>query len=188
MRIDALVLAGGRGSRLGGVDKARLQRGGVTLIERTCTVLQSLGVTRIWLSSAWPAHVFAAWPVTCIADLRPGQIGPLAGIETGLLASSADWLLTWPVDAPHVPADLCTRLYAAARADGACARDTDGVQPLCALYARTRVLAGLQAMLDAGERAVHRWHATLDLGQAYWSLRFGNINTPQDRQAWEHEA
>lgn len=186
-RVDALVLAGGRGARLGGVDKARLQRRGVTLIERTCTALHALGIARIWLSTAWPAHEFSAWPVTCIADRRAGRLGPLAGIEAGLLASDADRLLTWPVDAPNLPTDLLTRLCAAAGRDGAHACDADGAQPLCALYASRRVLTSLQAALDAGERAVHRWQADLDLGQAQWTLRFGNINTPADRQAWEEE-
>lgn len=128
------------------------------------------------------AERYAALGLRCVGDLRPGALGPLAGLEAGMRCDDSPWVLSVPVDVPRVPGDLSARLHAAAVGHvGARARDCDGMQPLIALYRREPALTALSAALDGGERAVHRWQAGMRLREHDWSpLRFGNLNTPED--------
>ena len=104
------ILAGGRATRLGGVDKAMLQYRGNTLLSRTVDAAGS-GFCATLLSYNGDNSVVVLdprWQV--LGDLRAGFPGPMAGLETMLVACETDWLLTLPVDARDVPADLCTQL------------------------------------------------------------------------------
>lgn len=179
--IAAVILAGGRGRRLGGVDKAWLRWHGSTLIE---TLVATLGpqVDEVVVIANQQPERYAALGLRCVADRRTGYLGPMAGLEAGLCASRAPWVLSVPVDVPHLPADLLPRLLAAAaHHDITRACDADGVQPLIALYRRQRVLPSLVQALDAGERAMHRWQAGIGIADVDWSPhRFGNLNRPDD--------
>lgn len=187
-RTTAIVLAGGRGSRLGGVDKAWLTWRGRPLIETTLTCLQPQ-VEQVLVVANAHATRYAALGVACVGDSREGQLGPMAGLEAGMQRCDTPWVLCVPVDAPHLPGDLTLKLHAVAARDGARACDAEGMQPLLALYRRDAVLASLIAALDRGERAMHRWQAGLALGTHDWSpARFGNLNTPADLLAGQDES
>jgi molybdopterin-guanine dinucleotide biosynthesis protein A len=107
--IACLVLAGGAGTRLGGVDKAFLRLGGRALVE---IVLARLGAP-VAISANGDAGRFAAYGVPVLADGALAGKGPLAGVAAGLdwaAGIGADSLLSVPVDTPFVPNDLAARL------------------------------------------------------------------------------
>src|SRR5690606_16213291 len=125
----------------------------------------------------WTERGFA-----CVTDLRPGQPGPLAGIEALAAACTTSWLWVLPVDVFALPRDLFAGLAAQATLapPGGCwLRDAGGLQPLVGLWPRAQLNEAVSAALDAGEGAAHRvlatlQAATLDLSPA----RLGNANTP----------
>jgi molybdopterin-guanine dinucleotide biosynthesis protein A len=172
------ILAGGRASRLAGADKARLAFRGEPLLERTLAALGRDGEPRLL------SHREAvAIPGLCVVrDLRAGQPGPLAGLESLLDAARTPWLLSAPVDLADIPPDLGAILRARATGEGATVvQDGDGLQPLVAIWPVATALRAVRAALDDGERSVRAMlanlpHAVLDIAPA----RLGNLNTPAD--------
>lgn len=184
------ILAGGRGARLGGVDKAAAEFRGRRLLERTRDAFSLPRDTLAGDELATPLLSRAGSGVSAAAepgfqhvpDLRDGWLGPLAGLEALLDAARTAWLLTAPVDLRDVPADLALRLCARA-ADGiACVvRDADGLQPLVALWPVQASLRAVRLALDAGRLSLRELlanlpHAELDIRP----LRLGNLNLPGD--------
>jgi len=116
VRVHGLILAGGQGSRLGGVRKAELRLGGVPLIARVAARLGA-GLARPLLIATGPAATAYAQGVG-IADDPAGPAGPLAGLLAGLrhladMARNEDVLVTVAVDTPFLPVDYVARLTAA---------------------------------------------------------------------------
>lgn len=176
------LLAGGRASRLGGVDKAWLTRGGLP---------QVLRWARRWPGEHGPVLVsanrdperYAGEGLTAIADRMPG-LGPLGGLDALAAACTTEWLLTLPVDLVGANDCLIRTLVSQRGADGAFAVDDDGPQPLVALWRRDALRAACAAAIAADARAVHALRERLDLPAVVFSgFRFGNLNTPDDLQA-----
>lgn len=179
--IAAVILAGGRSRRMGGDDKAWLPWRGSTLIEAVVSVLRLQVDELLVVANRYPER-YAGIGLRCVGDRRADYPGPMAGLEAGLHATDARWVLSVPVDAPHLPADLVNRLLVSAEAAGSArACDADGAQPLIAVYRREPVLPSLARALDAGERAMHRWQAGENIAEVNFAPhRFGNLNTPDD--------
>ncbi len=112
--VFGLILAGGAGSRLGGVDKAFLALGGRLLLAHVLARLVPQ-VDQVAVSANGDAARFAEFGVTVLGDGALAGKGPLAGVAAGL-AWAAEWgaatLLTVPVDTPFVPANLAEALGA----------------------------------------------------------------------------
>ncbi|NUO76092.1 MAG: NTP transferase domain-containing protein [Lysobacter sp.] len=175
------LLAGGRATRLGGLDKAWLLRDGqpqvLSLAQRyaaqTCTVL---------ISANRDPDRYAAHGLRAVPDLRP-DLGPLGGLQALAAACATPWLLTLPVDALDPPADLLARLSAAG-VHGACAIDTDGVQPLFALWRVAALRPALDQALAHGRLSVQALQTELGMARVRCDdLRFGNLNTRDDLAA-----
>ncbi len=114
--IVAVVLAGGGGTRLGGVDKAFLDLGGKPLLARVLARLAPQ-VGRIVISANGDPGRFAPFGLQVISDGGFDITGPLAGVAAGLAWAAgcgAEALLTVPVDTPFIPLDLARRLSPAA--------------------------------------------------------------------------
>lgn len=190
------ILAGGRGARLGGADKAMLRHDGATLLARTLAAFAAPGDDEVLVSHRDPGAPSrlaagdgrASMPaLRVVQDLRPGQPGPLAGLEALLASTHSRWLLTTPVDLRDVPAGLAARLRAAAAGidtQATVVRDADGLQPLVALWPVATTLAAVRVALDAHRLSARDLvaavpHAVLDLAPA----RLGNLNTPEDFSA-----
>lgn len=174
------ILAGGQGRRLGGADKAWLDYRGQPLILR---LLHRLGnqVDRVIVSANRDPGRYRAHGLEVVADRHPGGLGPLAGIDALLSACDTSWLLTAPVDLRDIPADLVSRLAAAAGPAGAVACDDDGPQPLVALWRVAATAEAAASALANRDLAVHRLQTRLALAPVLFSgLRFGNLNTPED--------
>lgn len=118
--ITALILAGGRGSRMGGVDKGLQNFNGLPLALHTLNRLQlggGVGQTMINANrnlAAYESFGAAVWP-----DGLADYPGPLAGFLTGLEHCETPYLLTAPCDTPLLPLDLAQRLGAALVAQNA---------------------------------------------------------------------
>ena len=176
------LIAGGRATRLGGLDKAWLMRGGVP---------QVLRWTRRFPGEHGPVLVsvnrdfvrYAAHGLTAVGDRYPG-LGPIGGLDALATTCKTLWLLTLPVDLVGVNDCLIRTLVSLRDADGAFARDDDGVQPLVALWRVEALHAACNAAIARGETAIHRMQATMRMSEALFAgFRFGNLNTPDDLRA-----
>ena len=170
--ITALLLAGGRGSRMGGVDKGLQNFQGMPLALRALLRLQqqTLAPAEVMINanrnlSAYEAFGAPVWP-----DALPDYAGPLAGFLTGLERCETPLLLTLPCDVPNFPLTLCERLAAAlAREDAeiamVAAPETDAqgqtqlrTQPVFCLL-RAQLLESLVRFTQAGGRKIDAWTA-----------------------------
>jgi molybdopterin-guanine dinucleotide biosynthesis protein A len=140
-----------------GRDKAELEVGGMTMLDRAITTLSAVA-PRVLLATGARTR-YAERGLEVVLD-RYSDAGPLAGLEAGLSAVRASTagdalVIVLACDMPHVGADLLRVLLARAAADrelaaSLFASDT-GPEPLCGVY-RTSALAAIRAALDAGER------------------------------------
>ncbi|MEO7478024.1 MAG: molybdenum cofactor guanylyltransferase MobA [Lysobacteraceae bacterium] len=173
------IFAGGRASRLGGIDKAWAVFQGQPLIERTVLAVSD-DFAAILVSANRHADRYAALKLQAVADRLPDHPGPLAGLDAMLAICDTDWLLTVPVDVRNLPGNLVVRMCAADR-NGAVAQDSDGLQPLVALWPVARSRVAVAQALAQGERAVHRVIEQLALSIVRFDdAHFGNLNTPDD--------
>lgn len=162
--ITGIVLAGGRATRMGGVDKGLQMHRGMPLALYTLLRLQhQVGTVMINANrnlAAYESMGVPVWP-----DARPDYPGPLAGMLAGLERCETPWLLTVPCDTPDFPEDLAARLAGAVVEHGAdiavAATREDGVlrtQPVFSLI-RAMLMEDLMACLESGERKIDRWTA-----------------------------
>lgn len=187
--VTGLVLAGGRGSRMGGVDKGWLEVASQPMIVRVVERLVPQ-VDRLLISANRNLESYASLGFKVVTDADTGFLGPLSGVLAGLSAAQTRWIATVPCDSPLVPADLIQRLKCAAEASSAqiaVARDTRRLQPVFALY-QCSLKTDLEAYLAAGERKIDRWMARHEMTQVDFSDReemFLNVNTPDERNLVE---
>lgn len=185
--VAGLILAGGRGVRMGGADKGWVDYRGTPLIRYAIDRLRPQ-VDALLVSANRNVERYQALGLAVVRDdAGHGEFaGPLAGILAGLRAMQSTWLVVVPCDAPAAPPDLVQRLHGAT-ASGARAAVVlaDGrMQPLFCLLARD-LAPSLQAFLDAGGRKVAAWleqtgAATVQFDDA---AAFANINAPTDLPA-----
>jgi molybdopterin-guanine dinucleotide biosynthesis protein A len=180
MKPAAAILAGGRGLRLGGVDKPLLRVGGQRIIDIQLAVLRPL-VGEIVISANSDAYAGLGLPV--IGDEQVGQ-GPLAGLLAVLEAVSAEVVLVVAGDMPALAPAPLELLLAARDADVVCPRIGGRPEPLCARYRRA-LAPTIRARLAVGERALHTLLAAVDTlyldETCFADLGFlRNLNTPED--------
>jgi molybdopterin-guanine dinucleotide biosynthesis protein A len=158
---DALgvILCGGHGARLGGVDKASLTYGGRTFLDIADSALADCPV-RVAVGAVRPGPPGLLWTAESPAAGGPAA-GLLAGLRAGLEAGPAGhggpptWVVALAVDMPLVTAETIRRLCRAAGPDGALLVDTEGRrQYLCALYRADALLGNAPA--DATGMPLHR--------------------------------
>lgn len=187
-QLSAVVLAGGRGRRMGGVDKGLRPLAGRPMVAWVLERLRpQAGTVRVCANRNLAAYAELGCEV--FSDPLPDFQGPLAGMLGGLREAPTAWVQFAPCDTPGLPMDLSRRLAAAAlrtQASLAVPRAAGRLQPVCAL-ARRGAAAGLQAFLEAGGRRVEDWLAgeaavTVDFDDP--GTAFCNINTPAEAAAW----
>jgi molybdopterin-guanine dinucleotide biosynthesis protein A len=182
--ITGVVLAGGQGRRMGGVDKGLVLLQGRTMVEH---VLQRLTpqVDEVLINANQNASRYGSFGHRVVADEVGGFVGPLAGLHAGLIHASHPRVLTVPCDSPFLPDDLARRLVAAMdaeHADLAVARTFDQPHPVFALVER-RVLPHLVAYLENGGRKIDAWYSTLATIEVRFDDEadaFRNINTAEE--------
>lgn len=187
--ITGLVLAGGMGRRMGSVDKGLLELHGRPLAAWVIERLRPQ-VDHLLISANQNIERYAAFGHPVVQDGIPDYAGPLAGLHAGLTVATTPLIATAPCDSPFLPDDLVSRLLAALTASGAglaVARTFDQPHPVFSLC-RREVLPSLTHFLSAGERKVHRWHATLEVVEVAFDDEAGafeNINTHEELGRFE---
>lgn len=182
-RVTGVILAGGQGRRMGGLDKGLVEYRGRPLVAQVLAALRPQ-VGPLLISANRNQDRYRAHGVPVIADDLAGFQGPLAGIAAALAVATTPWILCVPCDTPHLPPDLALRLAAALQGDRELAVAHDGVRPhpLHALLPVT-LAADLGAFLAAGERQTRAWQARLRLAQVDFSDHpgaFANLNRLPD--------
>jgi len=173
------ILAGGRASRLGGLDKAWLMRGGVPQVLRWQHRLAGQGGAFL-VSANRDLPRYATHGLVAVPD-RTADAGPLSGLDALAHATTTPWLLTLPVDLIEINDCLLRTLVHHARVRGAFARDADGMQPLVALWRVDALRDAAAAALASGDYAVRGLQQMLGMQAVdFDGVRFGNLNTPQD--------
>ena len=179
---DALtlgLLAGGRASRLGGRDKAWLERDGQPQVMRLQHAFAPR-VARVLVSANAALDRYAAHGLATVQDRIP-DAGPLSGLDALVAATTTPWLLTLPVDLVHGDTRLLPMLALLAGDTGAYAIDDDGVQPLVALWPVARARPAIDAAFARGDYAIRGLQQALGMQAVRLDgVRFGNLNTPDD--------
>lgn len=184
VRIFGVILAGGTGRRMGGVNKALLHLAGQSLIARAVARLEPQ-VERLAISANADADVLVGFGLPILPDDAP--LGPLSGILAALRWAQplgATALVSVAVDTPFFPADLVPRLCLAAEhsASGLAIAHSTTVHPTFAIWPVTLAPA-LSAFLASGVNP-----RVLTFTDAHCAARaefaddhaFDNLNTPQD--------
>lgn len=187
----AIVLCGGRASRLGGGDKCLLTLGGQTLLSRILSRLADHCPVLALNANGDPGR-FAGYGLPVLPDERPDRPGPLAGILAGLdwaAGLGAPGVITVAGDTPFLPVDLVPRLVLAAGPGGfalAAGRDPSGrvgQHPVIGLWP-AGLRGDLRLTLAADRRKVRDFTDRHRPGLAVWDIGeadpFFNINTPED--------
>ena len=175
------LIAGGRATRLGGADKAWLEKGGVPQVLRLAARVRG-EVEAVLVSANRSLERYPEHDVVAVTDRR-ADLGPLGGLDALAAACATPWLLTLPVDLVSVN-DCLLRSLRAAGGEGAWAEDDDGRQPLVALWSVDALRAALPAALESEDFSMRSLQARLDMSAVrFTGLRFGNLNTPADLAA-----
>lgn len=185
--ITGIVLAGGQGRRMGGVDKGWVELAGMPMIAH---VLRRLApqVADILINANQNLDRYRALGHPVFADTVGGFAGPLAGLHAGMAHATHELVVTVPCDSPFLATDLVDRLYAGLVANGAelaVAKTFDQPHPVFALVRRS-VLPNLAAFLEGGGRKIDAWYAALkvvEVGFDDEAAAFRNINTADELAA-----
>jgi molybdopterin-guanine dinucleotide biosynthesis protein A len=180
--VTGIVLAGGQGRRMGGVDKGLQPLHGEPMI---AAVLARLApqVDEILINANQNLDAYARFGHRVVPDAIGGFAGPLAGLHAGLGKAKHALVLTVPCDSPFLPADLLARLRIhLGDKDLAVAKTGDQPHPVFALVRKT-VRANLAGFLAGGGRKIDAWYATLKVVEVPFddeAYAFRNINTREE--------
>jgi molybdenum cofactor guanylyltransferase len=187
--ITGIVLAGGRGSRMGGLDKGlQTHRGAPMALQAMLRLSMQVGPVMINANrnlAAYESFGAPVWP-----DANPDFAGPLSGFLVGLEQAETPWLMTVPCDSPNFPTDLVARLAEACVANQSdiaiAAAMEDGVlrtQPVFCLM-RTTVMESLSMYMHSGGKKIDAWTKTLPHSIVTFpdAQAFFNANTLQELQ------
>ncbi len=191
-QITGLILAGGRGSRMGNVDKGlQLFRGAPMALHVIMRLSPQVGTLMINANQnlgPYEGFGFPVWP-----DQISGFAGPLAGLQTGLAHCDTDYLVTAPCDSPFLPENLVERLAEAlGEQDAELAvavtgeGDTRQPHPVFALM-KASLLPHLTAYLQDGGRKIETWYRSLKFVEVRFEdeAAFRNINTIDELRQFE---
>ncbi len=192
MNVTGIVLAGGMGRRMGGVDKGLLPFQGKPMVVHVLERLRPQ-VAEVLLNANRETEAYAQFGYRVIADVIGGFAGPLAGLHSGLSAARYPLAVTVPCDSPFLPLDLVERLHTALQqqdADLAVARTGQQAHPVFCLC-RTSLLPNLTQFLAGGGRKIDAWYAGLNTVEVAFddeAEAFANINTPAELSCMQKTA
>ena len=193
--ITGLILAGGRGSRMGGIDKGlQIHRGMPLAMHALLRLAPQVGEVMVNANrnlGAYDSMGVPVWP-----DALPDYPGPLAGFLTGLEHCETPYLVTVPCDSPLFPEDLVARLgagLAAEDAELAMAATHEGgelrLQPVFCLM-QAGVLESLVRFTGSGRRKIDAWTASLRMATVVFddAQAFANANTLDELRQLQRDA
>jgi len=182
MNISGIVLAGGLGRRMGGVDKGLQLLHGKPMIQHALERLRPQ-VSEIVINANQNLDRYRGFGHPVVSDAIGGFAGPLAGLHAGLKAITNRLAVTVPCDSPFLPLDLVARLQAKLGGnDLAVAKTGDQAHPVFALV-RQAVAGNLETFLASGGRKIDAWYAALRVVEVNFDDEadaFRNINTREE--------
>lgn len=187
--ITAVILAGGRGERMGGVDKGMLILQDKPLVQHVIDVIEP-HVHEVVINANRHIDYYRGLGYRVVEDMFPGFAGPLAGIATSMHQVNTGWVLVAPCDVPGIPPDFTERLVeASARSNSGITVAHDGKHLQSAhLLLPVSLMPELDSWIVSGRRSIKEWLGIHDIGLADFSGdpdAFTNINTPDDLDdAW----
>jgi len=191
--ITAVILAGGRGRRMGGKDKGLVELNGAPLIEHVLSAV-SPQAGQLVINANRNIDEYQRYGFPVVSDAMADYQGPLAGFASTMAAAETEYIATIPCDSPLLPADLVQRLVHALQnedAELAVAHDGKRLQPVFALI-KVKLLPSLLQFLQRGDRKIDLWYAQHKMAKADFSdipETFLNINTPGDQEKLQqHES
>ncbi len=182
--VTGVILAGGQGQRMGGLDKGLIDYQNRPLIKHVITTL-SKQVDKLIINANRNLESYQSFGHPIIEDSLSGFCGPLAGMYSAMQACDTDFILTTPCDSPTISAQLRQRMMEVLlreQADIAVAHDGQRMQPVFCLIP-CRLQADLEAYLKQGDRKIDLWFKRHKLAVVDFSdqtYNFINFNTPQD--------
>jgi len=188
--VTGLILAGGKGSRMGGVDKGLQAFRGRRLVDHVYERFAPQ-VGGIIINANQNHEEYRTFGVRVVSDAIGGYAGPLAGLHAGLSVSKRPFLASVPCDSPFLPADLIERLYQRIDETGAelaVAKTGEQPHPVFSLM-RRGVCDHLTEFLKSGGRKIDAWYATLNVVEVGFDDEpgaFSNINTREELHTWEN--
>jgi molybdopterin-guanine dinucleotide biosynthesis protein A len=189
VRVAGVILAGGLGRRMGGVDKGLRPLRGKPMVRWVLERLTAQ-VDEVLINANQHIDEYAQLGCPVIPDRIAGFAGPLAGLHAALSATTMPLVATVPCDSPFLPADLVSRLKSALLDRGAevvAARTLTQPHPVFSLCRRT-VLPHLTQFLAGGGRKIELWHLALGAVEVRFDDQieaFSNINTPEELAHFE---
>ncbi|OED35363.1 molybdenum cofactor guanylyltransferase [Chromatiales bacterium (ex Bugula neritina AB1)] len=183
--ITGVILAGGMGRRMNGVDKGLIQLHGRDLISYVIDALEP-NVNRIIVNANRNLDAYEKYGVSVIKDSIEGYQGPLAGVEAGMAAATTPWIYTCPCDSPLQSTGLLPWMWrelSGTTADIGLAFDGQRTHPVFSLV-KTGLLQSLRDYLGSGERKIDRWfaqHELIKIDCSQYVNSFININTEEER-------
>lgn len=190
MSVTGLILAGGRGTRMGDVDKGLQVFRGEPMVAHVIARLAPQ-VDTILINANRNPNEYAAFGHIVLPDAIDGFAGPLAGLHVGMTHARTEWIVTVPCDSPFLARDLVARLMSAAskaNADLAFAQTFAQPHPVFCL-ARTALEPSLRAFLETGQRKIDKWFDKVRATAVSFDdqdAAFANINTVAELQALEN--
>jgi molybdopterin-guanine dinucleotide biosynthesis protein A len=185
--VTGIVLAGGMGRRMGGVDTGLVELDGKPMVAHVLARLRPQ-VDAVLVNANQNPDRYASFGHPVVPDDVGGFAGPLAGLHAGMTRATTACVVTCPCDSPFLPLDLVARLAGGLERDDAqlaVARTFDQPHPVFAL-ARRDVLPHLSQFLAAGGRKIDLWYATLRVVEVPFddeAEAFRNINTTDELAA-----
>jgi molybdopterin-guanine dinucleotide biosynthesis protein A len=187
--VTGIVLAGGRGRRMGGVDKGLQAFRGRPMVE---WVLERLvpQVGEVLINANQNLERYAEYGYRVVPDEVGGFAGPLAGLHRGMKEALSPLVATVPCDSPFFPLDLIQRLarpVTGGQAQLSVARTGPQAHPVFCV-ARRDLLAHLEGFLAQGGRKIDAWYASLRVVEVAFDDEpeaFGNFNTLEELRAGE---
>jgi len=177
--VSGVVLAGGQGRRMGGVDKGLQPLRGKPMAQWALERLAPQ-VDEILINCNQNLDAYARFGYRLVPDEIGGFAGPLAGLHASLKAAAHPLVATVPCDSPFLPVDLVSRLKSRLGENVlAVAKTGDQPHPVFSLV-RKDVLANLEAFLRSGGRKIDAWYASLASVEVSFDDEadaFRNINT-----------
>jgi molybdopterin-guanine dinucleotide biosynthesis protein A len=180
--VSGVVLAGGQGRRMGGVDKGLQPLRGKPMAQWALERLAPQ-VDEILINCNQNLDAYARFGYRLVPDEIGGFAGPLAGLHASLKAAAHPLVVTVPCDSPFLPTDLVSRLRSnLGERVLAVAKTGDQPHPVFSLVRRD-VLDNLEAFLRSGGRKIDAWYASLATVEVSFDDEadaFRNINTLEE--------
>jgi molybdopterin-guanine dinucleotide biosynthesis protein A len=187
--ITGVILAGGRGTRMGTVDKGLQILRGKPMVQWVAERFAPQ-VSEVLINANQNIEKYQILGYKVIPDEIGGFAGPLAGLHRGLSEAAHELVATAPCDSPFLPTDLIARLHAAmekAGADLTVAKTGDQPHPVFCLC-RKSVLPSLTDFLASGGRKIDAWYAKLKVVEVLFDDQpdaFSNVNTAAELESFE---